>query len=233
MRILKGEGKLGIMDIEKMSNYLAFKLATTLSFDKDFEEVLAYGAFTILHTLWSILLTLGLAIIFKVPLEVMIISFAASILRKYSGGIHASTPNRCAIMAALVFVSIALLINQILNFSLIIISLYCLVSFFFTYYIVYKKAPKDSPNKPIVNEEVKNSLRNKAIKVIHIFVVITTISIFIYFESQNIYFIKIAIAIASGTIWQAIILTDRGCLIISNLDILLGKIAYSMGGGKK
>ncbi|ABR47486.1 Accessory gene regulator B [Alkaliphilus metalliredigens QYMF] len=219
-------------NIQNASNYLAAKIALILKFDEDFEEVLAYGAFVILHTFWSIVFTLIFGFIFKVPMEAVIISFAASILRKNSGGVHASTPNRCIAIATTVFVIIALFINQLVSLSMVVSIVYCSSGFAFSYYIVYKKAPKDTPNKPITEEAMKNHLRSKAIKTIHIFLLLSIILLFMYSKGKHEYLLKIMLSLVSGVLWQSITLTNLGSLIVSNLDSLLEKIACLVGGEK-
>ena len=186
MLILEKARKVNMLDMEKASDYLAAKISVTLNFDKDFEEVLAYGAFAILQTFWSIILTLIFGIIFKVPLEAIVISFSAAILRKYSGGIHATTPNRCAVIATIIFVTIAVCISQLIKLNIIASILYYCSSFFLAYYIVYTKAPKDTPNKPITDEAIKKHLRNNAIKTIYVFLTISLILSFIYADRKSV-----------------------------------------------
>ena len=40
---------------EKVSNSFAAKVSSTLNLDKDREEIIAYGSYNLLQTLWSIL----------------------------------------------------------------------------------------------------------------------------------------------------------------------------------
>ena len=142
-------------NIEKVANHLAGQISSALKFDKDYEEVLAYGAFSILQTLNTIVLILLFGLLFKVPLEAFVISLGASILRKYSGGAHASTPGRCAVLGVGAFVTLGILVKYLVRFDSIVNLLLVFACFGISYFIISKKAPKDTPNKPITNSEVK------------------------------------------------------------------------------
>ncbi|MPW25653.1 accessory regulator AgrB [Alkalibaculum sp. M08DMB] len=216
-------------NIEKISNSIAAKISSILNYDKDYEEVLAYGAFSMLQTIFTILLILLFSIFFKVPVEAFIISFTASILRKYSGGVHASTSGRCTILGVTAFVSMAVLIKQLINFSLLINFYFIIGCFGFAYFTVFKNAPKDTPNKLITNVEVRKSLRKKSLWVLHIFLLITVLLLFLSTRGIYLYGLIIVFSILCGISWQAFTLTYIGNLIISNLDKLLGRI-YNIGG---
>ena len=78
--------------MEKLSNNIANKVALELSLDDDNREVIAYGTFALIQMLFSIILVFLFGLLFHVAFEALIISFTGSILRKYSGGVHASSP---------------------------------------------------------------------------------------------------------------------------------------------
>ena len=217
-------------DMEKASNYLATQISSFLALDEDSKDVLAYGAFTILHTLSSIFFVLLLGILFKVPLEALVISFSASILRKYSGGIHASTSNRCIVIGGIVFVGLAIVVKHLVMLDVSINLLLILGSFIIACYIMFKNAPKDTPNKPITNQEIKKKLRKKALKVVYVFGLISILLMFLYFRGIYIGGLYITLSISLGIFWQSITLTYIGVLIISNIDNLLDKIFYKRGG---
>lgn len=219
-----------MFDVEKISNTLAARISATLNFDKDFEEVLAYGAFSILQTLHTILFILLFGMLFQVPLEAFVISFAASILRKYSGGVHASTSKRCAIIGTMTFVSIAILVEHFISTSFIGSVVYSIGCFGIAYFIMSKNAPQDTPNKPLTDPEVRKNLRRKSIGVLHIFLVIVIAFLLLYFKGIFSYGLQIILCISSGILWQSITLTYIGKLIISYIDQLLGSLFCKIGG---
>ncbi|MCT8978565.1 accessory gene regulator B family protein [Clostridium sp. CX1] len=219
--------------IEKISNNLAFKVASSLNLDKDKEEVIAYGAFNFIQTIWSIFMVMILGIIFKVPVKALIISFSISILRKYSGGAHSSSPNRCAIIGAITAVGLALFVEYTYKFLdlnwIIIISVF---TFLFAYYNICKYAPVDSPAKPIVKEKSKQRMKKKSILTLNVLAVFMIIIVISQFTIENKYYLPVAMCICLGVLWQVLTLTPKGYLVLLNIDISFEKIVKILGGKK-
>ena len=82
---------------ERLSGWMADRLGQALGSDKDRVAVMAYGAYSLLYTIWSMLLLIVFGVITDVLVEVLAVSLAASLLRRTSGGAHASSPHRCAL----------------------------------------------------------------------------------------------------------------------------------------
>ena len=110
--------------MEKLCNNIANKVALELSLDQDNKEVIAYGTFALIQTFFSIIFVFIFGLLFHVAFEALIISFTAAILRKYSGGVHASSPGNCTFIGTIVCVGqavlISLLINAVFNFKLVV-----------------------------------------------------------------------------------------------------------------
>jgi accessory gene regulator B len=83
--------------IERISIFITDKISLILELDKDKKEIIKYGAFNIIHTLYGFILIFLIALVFNVLFEAFIIQTIIYILRKSSGGAHATSPNRCAI----------------------------------------------------------------------------------------------------------------------------------------
>lgn len=82
--------------IERLSNRIGNKIANNLELDKDTEEIIVYGAFSVLQVIWALSCVIILGTVCNVLVESVIIALTAATYRKYSGGIHANTPNKCA-----------------------------------------------------------------------------------------------------------------------------------------
>ncbi len=207
---------------ERISNAIAKEIASSMEMDKDQEEIIAYGAFGFLQTLWSIILVTAFGLVFGVLLEILILSTTASLLRKYSGGVHASTPNRCAFLGVIVFGVFALLIK---NYSFllsnpqlaILASILLLISFF----LIHKYSPVDSPNKPIKDKEVKKKLRRGSITLTFLIILIVLVFTVLQFFS-NFTFNNIVISLSMGALWQSFMLTKTGHTVINIFDSLAG-----------
>ncbi len=206
--------------VEKISTYLGNKIAFNLNLDKEQEAILVYGAFSFIQTLWCILIIVLFGIVFDVLLESIIISFSAAFLRKYSGGVHASSPNRCAFMGGIIFTLLAIIVHEIrMHFSFVCI--FAGLSFLFSYYIIHQYAPVDSPNKPIRKEETKKRLRKSAFILLHSLLIIILFLFINYLKFKDETLFIYILSICLGILWQSLTLVPFGNFILSKLDLLL------------
>ena len=208
------------MDIYKLSKHISNKIVKELNLNTNSNEVIAYGAFALIQTFVSVLVVSVIGYLLNILTEVLIISFSVSILRKFSGGVHATSPNRCLIIGTffciiqgLISKKLSLLIN--IN-TLLILSI---LSFVFTYYIIYKLAPVDSKNKPIKNLDKRSRLKVKSINVVTFYLVLFAFSIYY----RNILPLSYSISLLLGTLWQVFTLTSIGKLLLINIDNLLNR----------
>jgi len=110
-----------------------------------------------------------LEFVFNVLLEILIISTSSSLLRKYSGGAHATHPIHCALISLIVFGTLALLEkNLIVNIDFKYIIVLIIIAFTFTYYIMKKFSPVGTSTKPLKNENIRKRLKRKSINFVHI-----------------------------------------------------------------
>ncbi|SHK26016.1 accessory gene regulator ArgB-like protein [Tepidibacter formicigenes] len=209
--------------IEKISRYIGSNISSILNLDNDKKEVIVYGAFIFIQTIWSIFLIILFGLIFNVLLESIIISFSAAFLRKYSGGAHATSPNRCAFIGVIIFNGFAVIISKI-TINPIFALIYGILSFLFTYYIIYKYAPVDTPSKPIKKEETKKRLKKKSIVILHILVLASMILAVLYLNLEDKKILNNIICICIGITWQSVTLTNLGHILTSKLDLTLSKL---------
>lgn len=215
--------------IQKLSGKIGHEFASILKMDKDQEEVIAYGSFNLIQILWSIFLVIVFGVIFGVLAEALIFTFTVSLLRKYSGGVHASSPNRCASIGTIISVGLALIIKimfKMLSIELVVII--GIICFTVSYYVVYKMAPVDSPQKPIVKFEKKQYLKKCSIRVLNFLLLVTSTLILIYIKYKVIILFNFIGCICIGALWQVFTLTSKGHEIIFKLDSVFNKIFYKI-----
>ncbi|MHC6178730.1 accessory gene regulator ArgB-like protein [Clostridium sp. JNZ X4-2] len=210
---------------ERLAVSLGKKARTILNTDREKEQIIVYGAVNLLQTIFSILWVVIVGFILGVLYEALIFSASASLLRKYSGGVHASSPNRCIIFGTVVSAAAGLLVDRFLyifSFSAVMgISLFCMAAAFI---IVFLKAPVDSIQKPITNENMKKMFKKNSIMTIVIFSIIIIILCLFYNSSYKLYYLKIIGCISLGTLWQSMTLTDRGTAAFKKADLILKNI---------
>lgn len=212
--------------MEKYSRAVAEKLAADLGYDDEKTEVMAYGAFALFQMFISVGLVLGFGILFHVAAEALIISFTASILRKYSGGVHASSPNTCTFLGVVVCIGFAMIIKFMLATAAGIGGFLAvgLLVFAWALLTLYKLAPVDTPNKPIRSEAKRRRMRKGSFTLLGFYLVLAAacliLSIFLKWDNFFVY----SMCITFGVLWQVFTLTSGGHLVIKKLDLFLHKV---------
>lgn len=219
-----------MLTFEKISENIAESIAKTMDYDENKKQVLAYGAYVLLDTILAIVMVMLIGAIFGVFVESLIVSFASALLRKTSGGVHASTPIMCGLIGAVVAVSSAVLfknMNIFLNIYFVIT--FFIISFLLSFFFILKLAPKDSPNKPITKESKIKELKAKSIKTLTIYGAICIIIIVLSFYLKKPNLLIYAGLINFGYLWQALTLTSFGHLFIKIIEMPIGYIKLSGG----
>ncbi|WP_251861158.1 accessory gene regulator B family protein [Clostridium sp. Marseille-Q2269] len=224
-----------MINAETLSNNIATKVASELNLDNDKKEVIAYGTFAFIQTIFSILLIIIFGYLVNVQIEALIISFVISILRKYSGGVHATSPNKCAAIGTFICVGFATisvyLTNLLINLNMLIFL--GIIIFSWSYYIIYKLAPVDSPSKPIKKQKKIKKLKKRSIIILSIYLFIILINYILYYKMGKGKFIIYSLCICSGVLWQTLTLTSLGYLIVTKLDNFLTYVMNIKKGDKK
>lgn len=212
--------------MEKLCNKIAEKIAFELNFDRNKKEVIAYGMFALLQMILSVGLVAFVGALFNVLIEALIISFTVSILRKYSGGAHASSSISCILLGTLICIGQAIAVkflgNQQVTLNFMILS--GAIVFIWSYFIVYKFAPVDSPAKPIKNEDKRKRMKKGSIIILSVYVVIVIISLVMYYFIRNSMVINYCLSIYIGVLWQVLTITTYGNTFVTKLELLFNHI---------
>ena len=212
--------------MENLTKNIAEKISCELGLDNDQKEVIAYGSFAILQTLLSIALTVIFGYAFGVLEETLIVSFTIYILRKYSGGVHASSPGICAAVSTVIAVGQAILIGYIVTplINLKLVIFLGLLSFSWSFYIIYKLSPVDSAAKPIKTQKKKGKMKKASILILCVYVVIVILISIMYLYNHEIRFLTFSLCIYGGSVWQSFTLTRRGHVTIWHIDAFINKL---------
>lgn len=215
-------------NLDKASNDIAIKLKNELNLDNDNYEIVKYGLYAFFHMILSIIIIGIFGAIFGVFLESLIISFAVAILRKSSGGVHASTELNCIIVGVMISVIPSLILVNI-EVNVINTVIFCALAFSIVTFLIYKLAPVDTPNKPIKSQKKIKRLRRVSFITLGIYTILVFVSLYlgIKMESQNL--LKYSLCISFGSLWQGLTLTKLGNIVLNIMDSLLINI-LKMGG---
>lgn len=213
--------------IERLSNRIGFKITSILSLDDDEKDIVCYGAFCVLQTLISIFWIVIFAILFKVLVQAIIISFTSAFLRKYSGGVHATSSSRCIIISTFVFNILALIMKEIIiNLNVEFIIILEILTFVICFYLIYKLAPADTESKPIVDKSMIIRLKRNSILFVFIILIIDFICLILYFNTYNILFLNIIVCTCAGVMWQSFTLTNMAYKFMPKIDLMIKKLFF-------
>lgn len=214
---------------EKMSIAIGRRAKFALDIDGDTEKVIVYGAFNLIQTIWSIICIIIAGFLFNVLYEALLFSFIISILKKYSGGAHASSPSRCIEIGTTICIGFGMLINKFLCYLneavLIAIGVFSLGVGLL---IVINRAPVDSVKKPIVNTKMKERLKASSIIVIILYILMYFSIFVLYSIEPKIIYSRTMLCISLGVLWQSITLTTTGISFLNKVDFVL---KYIFEGG--
>lgn len=150
---------------EEMILNLASKLSGTFAkkgyINSEDEEITEYGLFTLLSKILYFLVCISVGFFCRCVLESVVFYFSFLFVKKYAGGIHASTEQRCfvcstiSIICSICFIKLAVK-DQIIGLIVLIIAF--ILTFFLCMY-----APTVSKELDFDKEEIK-SFSNKTKK---------------------------------------------------------------------
>ncbi|MFA7206511.1 MAG: accessory gene regulator B family protein [Saccharofermentanales bacterium] len=216
--------------MEKLANKISIKIASELSYDKDKQEVIEYGLIALFQTVLMVMVVLLLGLILGIFVEAAVVCFGVSILRKYSGGAHASSIASCTILSTILCIGFAFLgkwLAGIIQSDAILLTVLVL-TFMFAIVIVIMKVPVDSPNKPIKSVSKRRKLKIRTLIVI-IFYLLVSAGLFFVRGNLDLA-ISALLCLLISVIWQMGTLTGPGRFLIEGSDRLIYRIITMKGG---
>ncbi|AJH00129.1 accessory regulator AgrB [Clostridium beijerinckii] len=215
---------------EKIATKIGNNAKLFLNVNEEQEQIIVYGAINLFQMLFAILWVIIAGLLLGVFYEALIFSISASILRKYSGGVHASSPSRCVIIGTFSAALAGILINNIFySINSINVAVISGAIIIFAFITVFRNAPVDSIKKPIKNIETRKQFKRKSILAIFIFLFIIIILLILNEKFSELYYIKLIESIGVGVLWQTITLTKNGINFLNKVDSALKYIIEGMG----
>lgn len=215
--------------IQSMCEIITVQMEKELDLDANQKAVIQYGLFAMIHTTLAIVLSVILGILFGVLIPTLIICIVVIVLRKYSGGAHASNPEECMFIGILVAVGGSVVLVQV-DWQISNILIIGITTFIWAFYKVHQLAPVDSKAKPIKTKERRLMLKKKSYLVLSIYVIIVLGMLIGYLQTHNQKYLVYIASIYVGAIWQIFTLTTIGHLFIQKIDILFNKLTHYKGG---
>lgn len=218
--------------MEKLTRKLANNIARALNYDNEKEQVIAYGLTAMFQTLVTVLLVLIVGLLIGTPIEALILCFSVSLLRKYSGGAHVSFIELCTSMGVVycvVFSAISkYLLAPLVGTGIMIAA--DVVIYGLAYLAIYKRAPVDSPNKPIRTLKKKKRMRKGSYITLSVYLAASVI--FIIADLSGVKMDSFGLSLLFGVAWQIFTLTKLGSCFLHKIDFMIRKPLNILKGGE-
>ncbi|MEG0128801.1 accessory gene regulator ArgB-like protein [Clostridium sp.] len=204
-----------MINAEVISHKIGDYLKKELLLDNKRKSIIVYGLFSIIQIGISLLLTIILGIATNTLQEALIITFVIVMLRKYTGGAHAETPNKCLITGLIVTIIPAFIINRLVylgSLKLVIIS--TIIIYLVAFVLILKNAPVDNKNKRIKSDKKRKRLKKSSIVILIMYIISSTILGVLFLRYGNVDMLKYISSISYGVLWQVFTLTNFSAKII-------------------
>lgn len=157
---------------EIFSSKIAYYLCESKDKSSEDYQVLKYGVFVFLHVSVAAIFTIIFGMLTNTLYEIVVISLMGGLMKRNSGGVHCSSPNRCTITGIIVAYIFSLVGKLLLNIKFPILSLVIVTILVNSFIILYKKCPVPSENKPLKKEATRKKLRKNAFSIYSICVLL-------------------------------------------------------------
>lgn len=209
---------------DDLSSKLAFYLCT--SKDKSSEEfaVLKYGVFVFLQGSIAMIFTILFGVLTNTLFEMVVISLVGALMKRNSGGVHCSSPNRCILVGIIVSYIFTLIGRTIIDLKPVWTYILLAILLINSFIILYKKCPVPCENKPLKKEETRKKLRKNAFTIYSICVILFILNIFLNLVSFMDVLKPLILYMILGLYMQTLSLTNAGSKFILFLDKVLLKL---------
>ena len=152
-------------------------------------------------------------------IEISLITITSALFKRYTGGVHASTPEICLIIGIILSLILSMVCRFIsINTDINNIALIGIIIIVFSYYMIYYKCPVPSRNKPLNNEKTRNKLKKKAFTLLKIYTILLIILYIIFYILKLSIVKSIIVSFMLGLFLQIVVLTNIGTKFINLLD---------------
>lgn len=202
-----------------MINEVSDMLERELSLTPEQKEVTIYGLYVLLSTCTGIISIVIAGWLLGVLGLSLVTVFTASGLRVLSGGAHSQSLRNCTLMGVIIAPAIALAAKHFHGyFSLPVMLGLVMAAALFSGWSILRYAPADTPNKPIISESYKATLRRLSMSYALLWFLLMTVLVTGFWIATP---YDVILASTLGIIWQSFSLTPLGYKLVATVDTLL------------
>jgi len=194
-------------------------LAKSLGYDDERRQVMAYGLGALFQMLLLFVCSFIFGLVFNCLIEAMILFWGVGLLRRATGGVHCTTYFGCVCTSLTSICGLAAICRYavptdaqtwIYGLAGILPAFICLA------WIAWKKVPRASANKPIVNPAKIARLRKQCFLTVSVY--LAAACMLLFFSPDNPRLISACSAIIAVAWWSAFMLTDMAAKLIEGID---------------
>ncbi len=185
------------------------------------KEIITYVIEVILINVLNFLSLLLLGLLFNVLPGIITCLIVVRLLRHNAGGAHSNSPWRCALITAIVFVSISTAASYLSNTKQIYIDGMAIIAISIGIFLIARLAPVDSPAAPIISTNRRKRLKYYSLIVIGII----SVTMILLRQCVWVYCQEVQITIIFSILWVSFNLTHFAhqiMLYIDNINLKKG-----------
>lgn len=207
------------MPVERLINDIAVLLERELDLTGESKEIAVYGLYIFFSTCAGIISIAVTGWLLGVLGLSLVVVLTASGLRVMSGGAHSQCLRNCTLLGVILAPAMALGAKHIHGYLIppAMLALVMAVGFI-SIWSIYRYAPADTPNKPIISESFKARLRRLSLLYTLAWSLLMTIMVSGLWIAPR---YDIVLASTLGILWQSFSLTPMGYKLVAAVDALL------------
>lgn len=199
-----------------ISKRIAGYLSAQTGISAEQEEIITYFIEVTLINIFNTVNILLLGLFFGTLPAIITCLITVALLRQTAGGAHSNSPWRCALITAVVFLSISMAASYMSDIKQIYIDSMAIAAVVMGTFLIILLAPVDSPSAPIVS-----TARRKRLKVMAVIIMgFISAAILLLRQSSWLYAPEVQAAIVLSVFWTSFNLTHFGHLVMSYIDSL-------------
>ena len=204
-----------------LAERIANKLASSLNYDDEKRQVMAYGLGAFIQMMQLLLIAFIFGTVFDCLVECMVVFWGVGLLRRSAGGIHCANYMSCILTSSLSICMISLVCRFFIPAYVakhwhVILGI--LPAFSCMLFLAWKRVPVASANKPITNPAKISRLRKQCFITIGIYFLCAVLLLaFDWGEGRN---ISTMWALVFVVWWQSFTLTSLSERLVRPIDSL-------------
>lgn len=188
----------------KWSYSCAKYLADVLNENHNKRSVYYYGFYIVFSTLVKGIILISLSLLLGIMLPALLTVIVFGSLRMLAGGYHFDSYGKCLLVSLALIITAALISQYTYSYwSIASMVLFLIPAFAFSFYLLIKYAPKDTPTKPITDPAAIRKFKRLSIAYLGVLLILCCVLVFFNLKMH-------VISICFGILLEVFTITPSG-----------------------